>query len=161
MADTNYPNVAVLQGADEVQGLLRAKEVHYTETAAGTYTGSVAVPAGAWIVDVIVHAVALWDAGTSATMKVGDAADDDGIFVGVNLKATDLLAAESINFDRTGGKEGAYLVGTATHWTTRYSATARTITGVITSVGAGTAGRTRMTVIYVVPSASTAATYAA
>jgi len=139
---------------------IQATEVTFTETTgAGVYTGSVTVPAGATILDVIVHAVALWDTATSATMKVGDAADDDGIFTAVNLKATDLLAGESINFDKTGGKEGAYLVGTATHWTTRYSASARVISGVITTVGAsGSAGRTRMTVIYALPSKVIAAT---
>lgn len=134
-------------------------EVTFTETGAGTYTGGIVVPAGATILNVIVTAVALWNAATSAAMKVGDT-DDDGFFVGVDLKATDLLAGESLDFAKTGGKEGAYL--TATHANGRYSATQRTINGIITSVGAGTAGRTRMTVVYSKPVAAsiTAATKA-
>lgn len=128
-----------------------ASEVEFRENGAGTYSGSVNVPAGATIIDIIVHAAVLWAAGTSATMIVGDAADDDGYYTGVNLKATDLLANESISFARNGGKQGAYNSGTDTHWLNRYSSTARVITGKITSVGAGTNGRTRMTVVYSIP----------
>ncbi len=131
--------------------------------AAGTHTGSVPLPAGAILIDTIVHAVALWNSGTSATLKVGDAVDDDGIFTAVNLKATDLLAGESINFDRTGGKEGADLGGTATHWNRRYLSTARTITGVITLVGTtATTGETYIDVVFSAPSTAdvTTATFA-
>ena len=147
---------------------IQATEVTFTETGAGTYTGSVTVPAGATLLDVIVHAVALWDAATSAVMKVGDVADDDGIFTNVNLKATDLLAGESISTAFPGGKQGADVVQTMTegvpnttvlfHVLRRYLATARVISGIITSVGAGTAGRTRMTVVYALPSKVIAAT---
>lgn len=126
-------------------------EVEFRENGAGTYSGSINVPPGATIVDVIVHATALWAAATSATMIVGDAADDNGIYDAVNLKATDLLAGESLSFAQSGGKAGAYNVGTNTHWTTRYSSSARVITGKITSVGAGSTGRTRMTVLYSMP----------
>jgi hypothetical protein len=132
---------------------LVAQEVTFTETAtAGVYTGSVAVPAGATIQDIIVNAVALWDTGTSATLKVGDVADDDGYYTGVNLKATDLLAGESISFALAGGKAGAYIANSQV--SPRYSATARTISGIVTTVGTGTAGRTRMTVIWSAPVAA-------
>lgn len=126
-----------------------AAERTFTETGAGTYTGAVSLPAGATLIDIIVHAVALWDAATSATLKVGDVADDDGYFTAVNLKATDLLAGESIAFDNAGGKAGADIANSQVN--RRYLATARTISGIVTSVGAGTAGRTRMTVIYAAP----------
>lgn len=127
-----------------------AAERTFTETAvAGVYTGSVTVPAGATIADIIVNGVALWDTGTSATMKVGDVADDDGYYTAVNLKATDLLAGESINFALAGGKAGAYIANSQV--SPRYSATARIVSGIITTVGTGTAGRTRMTVIYSLP----------
>jgi hypothetical protein len=133
-----------------------AAEVTFTETAtAGTYTGSVAVPAGATIHDIIVNGVALWDTATSATLKVGDVADDDGYYTGVNLKATDLLAGESISFALAGGKAGAYIANSQV--SPRYSATARVISGIVTTVGSGTAGRTRMQVIYALPT-TTAAT---
>lgn len=123
----------------------------FTETGAGTYTGAVVVPAGATVLDILVNAVALWDAVTSATMIVGDT-DDDGYYTAVNLKATDLLAGESISFALAGGKAGAYIANSQV--SPRYSATARTINGIITSVGAGTAGRTRMTVIWSKPVAT-------
>jgi hypothetical protein len=126
-----------------------AKEVTYTENGAGTYTGAVSVPAGATILDIIVNGVALWTAGTSASMEVGDGTDPDGYFTAVDLKATDLLAGESISFALAGGQAGAYIANSQV--SPRYAAAARTITGTVVSVGAGTAGRTRMTVVYHLP----------
>ncbi len=140
---------------------LDSQSVLFTEAGAGTYTGTVALPAGSVIHDIIIHAIALWDAADSAAMIVGDAVDDNGFFDAINLKATDLLAGESINFSHTGGKQGAD-IPTATaqhansHVNRRYLAAARNVSGVIASVGAGTAGRTLMTVIYTTPSASAA-----
>ena len=86
-------------------------------------------------------------------MIVGDTVDDNGFFDAVDLKATDLLAAESINFSQTGGKEGADLDApdTGAHVRRRYLATARNIIGKVVSDGAGTTGRTLMTVVYTVP----------
>jgi hypothetical protein len=131
------------------------EEVTFTETTgAGTYTGSITVPAGATIIDIKIRSTALWTAATSATMKVGDAADDDGWFTGIDMKATDLLVGEEINFVQTGGKEGAYLSLTTGARTTAYSASARVVSGIVTTVGAsGNAGRTRMMVIYALPTA--------
>ena len=126
------------------------EEVTFEETAtAGVYTGSVALPAGSTLVDVIVNGVALWDTATSATMIVGDGADDDGYFTAVNLKAVDLLAGESLNFALAGGKAGAYIANSQV--SPRYAAAARSIIGKVTTVGSGTAGRTRMTVTYSLP----------
>lgn len=132
--------------------IVQSAEVTYTETAgAGTYTGSVSIPAGATIVDIIVNGVALWTAATSAVLKVGDAADDDGYFTAVDLKATDLLAGESISFAQAGGKAGAYIANSQV--SPRYSASARVVSGIVTTVGgSGTAGRTRMTVLWTLPS---------
>jgi len=124
-------------------------EVTFTETSgAGTYTGSVAIPAGATIHDVIVHADALWDNAGACTMKVGlDGLDDDGFFTAVNLKATDLLAGESISFSNAGGKAGADIANSQVM--RRYLATARVLSGIIiTASTGGSAGRTRMTVVY-------------
>lgn len=135
-----------------------AEEVTFTETSgAGVWTGAVSVPAGATILDIIVNGVALWDSQTSATMIVGDT-DDDGYYTGVDLKATDLLAGESLSFALAGGKAGAYIANSQV--SPRYSASARTINGIITKVGTtGTAGRTRMTVVYALSLATpTAAT---
>jgi hypothetical protein len=58
----------------------------------------VSVPAGATILDIIVNGVALWNNAGACTLKVGDVADDDGYFTAVDLKATDLLAGESLSF---------------------------------------------------------------
>lgn len=135
--------------------LYNHSSVLFTEAGAGTYTGSVSIPAGSLIVDIIIHAIALWTS-TSAAMIVGDAADDNGFFDDVNLKATDLLAGESINFSHTGGKEGADVdfPAAGAHVRRRYLATARVVTGKVTaSGGTGTAGRTLMTVVYTTPSA--------
>ena len=68
----------------------------------------------------------------------------------------DFVLAEVIRFGATGGKEGAYVVN-ATGKLNSYQATARTITGEITTVGAtGTTGRTRMLVVWATPAASAA-----
>ncbi len=132
-------------------GAVLSVELTFTETTgAGTYTGSVTLPAGATLLDIIVNGVALWTATTSAVLKVGDAADDDGYFTAVDLKATDLLAGESIAFDQAGGQAGAYIANSQV--SPRYAAASRVISGVVTTVGAaGNAGRTRMTVVYATP----------
>lgn len=137
---------------------MKMETVLFTEAGAGTYTGTIALPADAILIDIIVHAKALWTAATSAAMIVGDAADPNGYYDAINLKATDLLAGESISFAQTGGKEGADLDDPAAgaHVRRRQLATARNISGIITSVGAGTAGRTYMTVIYTMPTVSNA-----
>lgn len=135
-------------GWNPVSGV-HAEMVTFTEDGAGTYTGSVTVPANATILDIVVDGVALWAAGTSATMTVGDAGNASGYYAAVNLKATDLLAGESISFALAGGKAGAYIANSQV--SPRFSTSARTISGVVTSVGAGTTGRTRMTVLYALP----------
>ena len=143
-------------------GPIVAKEITFEEDGAGTYTGSVTLPAGSTIVNVIVHAVALWTAGTSAVLIVGDAADPNGFFDAVNLKASDLLAGEGIDFAHTGGKEGADVDAPAAAVAVRrrYLATERVVKGKVTSVGAGTAGRTRITVLYTKPIPAVEATKA-
>jgi hypothetical protein len=134
---------------------VEAALVSYTENGAGTYTGSVVVPAGALIHDIKVWSTVLWTAATSAVMKVGDT-DDDGWFTGIDLKATDLLVGEEINFENFGGKQGVYLVAATGLRSAAYSASARTIAGIVTSVGAGTAGRTFMLVTWSKPTATAA-----
>jgi hypothetical protein len=155
------PTFTELNLLDGITGYpVQCAEVTFTETAgAGVWTGSVSLPAGAILLDIIVHAVALWNSETSATMKVGDVANDDGYYVDVDLKATDLLAGEGLSFSAAGGQEGADFIGTLTHVGRRYLATARVISGIITKVGdTGTAGRTRMIVVWAATQAQTAAT---
>jgi hypothetical protein len=168
MADTGFDSlslggVPVTASAADLNKLaaitgypVEAHEVTFTETVgAGVFTGSVAVPAGATILDIIVNGVALWNSETSATMIVGDVANDDGYFTAVDLKATDLLAGESLSFALAGGKAGAYIANSQV--SPRYSATARVVSGIITKVGStGTAGRTRMVVVFALPTAAAA-----
>lgn len=156
--------MAVISGG-VVNGIsnVRSQEITFTETGGAlTYTGSVVVPAGSFLLDVIVHAVAVWDNSGAVTMKVGDT-DDDGIFTAIDLKATDLTAGQSISAaggtSTSGGKEGADII--ATHWNRRYVSSARTIAGIITTASTGgSAGRTRMTVVWSEPGVSSAATSA-
>lgn len=171
IADITTPKiggVAVTATAAELNKLdgqnpVYAKEVTFTETSgAGTYTGAVVVPAGATLVDIIVTGVALWDNSGTAVMKVGiDGDDDDTFYTAVNLKATDLLANESLSFANAGGKAGSSIHDSQVD--DRYHASERTISGIITtSSTGGSAGRTRMTVLWSKPAAGdiTAATKA-
>lgn len=140
--------MAVIEGA--VGRIVVEERTIEETTGAGTYTATVAIPAGAWILDIMVQAVALWTATTSASLEVGDGTDPDGFYTAVDLKATDLLAGETLAFAKAGGQEGAYV--TATHVLGRYAAAARTITATVVTVGAaGNAGRTRLVVIYADP----------
>lgn len=136
----------------KLRGVILVGEITFIErTGAGVYTGRIVLPAGSTLIDIQVQSTTLWDAAASATMKVGDASDDEGFYTGIDLKATDLEVAEVIRFESPGGKQGAYIV-TATGELNSYSASERTISGIITTVGAtGSAGRTRMLVIYVIP----------
>jgi hypothetical protein len=147
-------------------GRILFEEITFTEAgAAGTYTGSVTVPGNSWLLDIKIYNTVYWTAGTDALMDVGDAADPDGWFTQISVKATDIVAgtnAEVIDFNNAGGKPGAYLVAATGERALMYAATARVISGLITTTGAsGTAGRTRMVVIYTDPTVPTAATYAA
>lgn len=129
----------------------------FVEDGAGTYTATFTLPPNAILLDVIATAEAVWDAATSASLEVGNAGDPDGYIAATDLKATDLTAGQSISIgggtDTAGGLAGAdALAGTNTHIVDRfYSATASyDITATVTSVGAGTAGRTRVDVLYAV-----------
>ena len=134
-------------------GTMFFEEVTFTETSgAGVYTGTVTVPGNAWLLDIKVINTAYWDNAGTATLKVGDDATDNGWFTGINLKATDLVAGadqETLDFNNAGGKPGAYLVAATGERALMYSALVRIVSGIITtSSTGGTAGRTRMLVIW-------------
>ena len=115
--------------------------------AAGVYTASVKIPAYSMITDVIVHAVALWNAGTSALMIVGDGDDPNGFYTSTDLKATVLLAGESLSFSAAGAVGGAFVA--ATHYSDTWNTAERTVTMEITTVGtAPTTGETIMFVTF-------------
>jgi len=130
-------------------------EVLFTEAGvAGVYTGTIALPAGSRIIDVGVDGIAVWTAGTSAKLIVGDGDDDNGFFTETNLKATDLAAGEINNIEHPGGKAGDYIANEAR---ILYAAAARDVIGVVTTAGTtATAGRTRMYVVYANPTAGAA-----
>lgn len=141
--------------------------------AAGVHTVAIQVPAYSILLNVGIIGVALWNQGTSADMIVGDADDDNGFIVSTDLKATDLLAGESIwvgsGTAMAGGKIGAYVANS--QWTIgsgvapQYNSSARTITFKNTTVGtAATTGETICLVEYLTFSGSepiTTGTYVA
>jgi len=139
--------------APVVQRVKAARFVESAQGAAATYEWGCVVPAYAIISNIGIVAEALWDDGTSASLEVGiSGGDEDEFFTAVDLKATDLLAGETVDFAKGGGVEGANLVGTGTHWENRYSTSQRTISFTVAAGGGdGTAGRTVVYVEYLVP----------
>lgn len=159
----NTINAAVITDpAAGTTGVLLTKRATFAETATGvSHVATIAVPAGAVIHSIRVIPRVLWAPTTSATLKVGDTADDDGFFTGVNLKATDLLVGEVLDTTSStlwGGKEGAYLVAatgrrgpTSSNFGMSYVAGSN-ILGTITVVDpTATTGRTDLEVSYSVP----------
>lgn len=148
-------------GGVENPGKLLFQEMTFTEAAgnnaAGDYVASVTVPANSYIVDVIVYATALWNSSGACTLKIGDtqaSGDDDGFFTGVDLKATDLLAAEGLSMSGgtalAGGKIGADVANS--QFNRRRLTVERTVTGTVTCAAAsGSTGVTRVVVVYTDP----------
>jgi len=151
---------------DAGSGLVFAKTVLFTEDATSlTHTGTVVVPAGATLLDIIVVPQVLWTATTSAAFTCGDANSATGWFTSTNLKATDLILGERLQASQAvatdgsygGAKEGAYVTTAgrfgqqSTNMIGGYCPTAYSVIGVVTVVGPSTtAGRTRMTVLWTV-----------
>jgi len=128
-----------------------AEERSFTETTgAGTYTATVAIPAGATY-DVEIRNVALWTATTSAELTAGDGDDADGICAAIDLKtapAVDVAGAGGIIMSDNAAAFGAY------QGFKKYCAAAKTVTLTVVTVGAaGDAGRTRVIVRYSTPTA--------
>ena len=126
----------------EAAGPVYVQERTFTETTgAGTYTATVAVPAGHSVLDVLVINTALWTATTSADMTIGDGGDADGYFASFDLKTVPGVitgGAYGLNLHDDGG---AYTDG-------KYLGSAYTITITAVTVGAaGNAGRTRVLVL--------------
>lgn len=126
--------------------------------AAGVYTATLSLPAGAQILDVQVLGLAVWTAGTTASLIVGDAVDDNGWYLATDLKATDLLADEALTFEHPGGLAGAFIGSEKRIF---YNAGAVDVIAEVTTVGTvATVGRTRIVVFYSIP-ADIEATYVA
>ena len=129
--------------------------------AAGTYTADVTVPPGAYIVDIQVHGVVVWNAGTSSTLIVGDDDDDDIYYTAVDATATDLAVGEVLSFGHDGGTFG---VGNTDDdgLIAGYQSTLRQIKASLVCVGtACTTGETRIVVIWVKPTDSVSSNFTA
>lgn len=151
-AGISAADAAKLNAIPATAYIVQAQEVTFTETSgAGTYTGTMALPAGARIIDIGCDGIALWNSAGACALVVGDADSANGFFTSTDLKATDLLAGEINNIEHPGGKAGTYLASEAR---ALYSALARNVIAVVTQAsGTGTAGRTRVYVVYAVPTA--------
>ena len=126
---------------------------------AGVWAANVEIPVGAVLLDVVVYAKTLWDAGTSATLIVGDTTDPNGWYAAVDLKATDLTAGQSLCLARVGGKSGTDISeGSSSHLLNVMQAAAATapygkvVSAEITTVGVTTTGDTTVCFVYAYPS---------
>ncbi len=139
-----------LDGIAAGAGLLAMQEITFVEVSgAGTYTGTMSLPAGSRIIDIGCDGIALWNSAGACALVVGDTGSANGFFTSTDLKATDLLAGEINNIEHPGGKAGTYLASEAR---SLYSAAARDVIAVVTQAsGTGTLGRTRVYVVYAVP----------
>lgn len=142
-------------------GLKIVKRATFAETATGvSHVATIAVPANAIVHSIKVIPRVLWGAA-AAVLKVGDTADDDGYFIGVDLKATDALVGEVLDHAHStlwGGKEGAYLVAasgrrgpTSSNFGMSYVAGSNIIGTVTVTTPGVTVGRTDLVVEYSVP----------
>lgn len=149
---------------DAASGVVVSKTVAFVEDATmTTSTGTVVIPAGATLMDIVVTSSVLWSK-SSARFTCGDAQAATGWFTSTNLNATDLLVGERLSAaaGAWGGVNGTYLVsatgvfGQATATKAGpYYVSAGSVIGVCTvTPGAGTAGRTFMTVTYSVGQAT-------
>lgn len=150
---------------DGGSGAVFSKTVLFTEDATSvTHTGTIVVPAGATLLDIYVVPQVLWT-DSSAAITVGDAASATGWFTSTNLNATDLVLGERLQASQAvatdgsygGGKEGAYVTTAgrfgqqATNMIGGYCPTAYSVIGVVAVTSpSGTAGRTRMTVLWTI-----------
>lgn len=143
---------------DASSGVIVSKTVAFVENATmTTSTGTVVIPAGATLHDIVVTSSVLWSKA-SARFTCGDAQAATGWFTATDLSGTDLLLGERLSAasGQWGGVNGVYLVaatgvfGQATATKAGpYYVTAGSVIGVCTvTPGAGAAGRTFMTVTY-------------
>lgn len=143
--------------AVELAGLVSCVECEIKESdgsAAGVYTATIPIPAGAYVLNVLASNEALWTSGTSAEMIIGDDDDDNGYLEACSVKATDLLLANQFDFVFKSDTPGAYITGGTSNdaSTNRYYSAANNVIAKVTTVGTvGTAGKTRILVVYCKP----------
>jgi hypothetical protein len=144
--------------ATAAQQTVQVVERTFAETSGtGTYTATVVVPAGATVQDVIWRNTVLWTNAGSASVVVGDDDDANGYIEATDLKAAPVAdtngAAAGISTRLSlGATCGAYKGGAG-----KYCAAQKTITATVTTgVGTATAGRSRLLVVYAVPTTAAA-----
>jgi hypothetical protein len=146
-------------------GVMSVQECLFTQASINgtkTHTATFTVPAGATIWDIMVTNSVLWTSNTSATLKVG-LTDDDCFFTAVDVKTVPGVS-KSMNFEWPGASNGGASIpeidagaGNTQLGATNgflYSASAQSLTAILTDISTGvlTDGRTRVSVIYSVPS---------
>jgi len=149
----------VITGASTT-GVSVTKTVAFVEDATTlTYTGTIPIPAGSIIHDVVFTTSVLWT-DSSAAVTVGDTGTATGWFTSTNLAATDLVVGEVLSakggIQTWGGKNGAFLVSVTGRMGSAaagnggmYYGVADSIIAVVTvSTPSGTAGRSFLSVTY-------------
>ena len=135
--------------------------------AAGVYTASVTIPAGAYVSDIIIQSVTTWNAGTEANLVVGDGDDPNGYLEATSMQTvlttgihTSILACGA---GAAGlGAAGVYIMDSSGTGSGSYKATARQVIAEITTTGrAASAGETRIVVIWVKPTDTVKSSYVA
>ncbi len=123
---------------------------------AGTLTATITIPPGAYLLRLLLLGLVLWDSAVSAAISVGD---DDGATGWAN--ALDLTVLFNVgrelprNFEELlNAGAGTFDAGSNGQPGYKLYQNGGTITAVTTAVGAGTAGRTRLVAIYLVPQTS-------
>jgi hypothetical protein len=144
--------------ATAAQQTVQVVERTFAETSGtGTYTATVVIPAGATVQDVIWRNTVVWGNAASASVTVGD--DDD---VNGYIEATDIKTAPAADVNgggaglstrlSLGATCGAYKGGAG-----KYCAAQKTITATVTTgVGTAATGRSRLIVVYAVPTTAAA-----
>lgn len=128
-----------------------------------TYTGTIEIPAGAFLNNIQIVNTVLWDDTGAVSMIVGDDDDPNGWFEATDMKATALVVGEVFditNAENWGGEQGAYMVaasgrkGRVTSGVDSgpyYGAASEVIVVITAANGDGSAGRTFVNVTYSIP----------
>ena len=144
-------------------GAVTCLETLFTQTAAtATHTATFPIPAGATILDIWVTNSVVWNSGTTAVLNIG-LVDTDCFFAAIDLKTVP-AAGKSMNLAFPGASNGGASVpeidagaGNTQLGATNglfYNAAAQSLTAVVVDTNvSGTNGRTRVTVLYSLPSA--------
>jgi hypothetical protein len=162
--DLDYLDVAALKVAGVsatstvAQQTVQVVERTFAETSGtGTYTATVVVPAGATVTDVIWRNTVVWGNAGSASVVVGDDDDANGYIEATDIKAAPIADVNGAGAGLSsrlslGATIGAYKGGAG-----KYCAAQKTITATVTTgVGTAATGRSRLIVVYAVPTTAAA-----